>query len=174
MSIVSSYDEQKAIEGEELMKNGTNYIITKAGITSFWGIKPSTKQKFGIAKKEKVIKKLDEKAVKAELKSGIDPLDAKAKSERRRELLGGMQPTIATSTGTAMSQLAANGPLPKVSNPAPFQGTITVNIDGMSLSMTKKNENVLYTRFMGPNGRNYRFLRLVFSLGFWYFHQLDL
>ena len=35
MSIVSSYDEQKAIEGEELMKNGTNYIITKAGITSF-------------------------------------------------------------------------------------------------------------------------------------------
>ena len=170
MSIVSSYDEQKAIEGEELMKNGTNYIITKAGITSFWGIKPSTKQKFGIAKKEKVIKKLDEKAVKAELKAGIDPLDAKVKAERRRELLGGMRPTGAP----AMSQLAANGPLPKVSNPAPFQGTITVNIDGMSLSMTKKNENVLYTRFMGPNGRNYRFLRLVFSLGFWYFHQLDL
>ena len=124
----------------------------------FLGIKPSTKQKFGIAKREKVIKKLDEKAVKAELKSGIDPLDAKAKSERRRELLGGI-PTTGATSGSAVSQPGGNGPLPKVSKPAPFQGTITVNLDGMYLSMTKQNENVLYTRFMGPNGRNYRFLR---------------
>ena len=157
LSVVSSFDEQKAIEGEELMKNGKIYEVY-CQVTSVLGIKPDTKQKFGIAKREKVIKKLDEKAVKAELKSGIDPIDAKAKSDRRRELLGGIPPTGAAA-GTAMTQLGGNGPLPKVSNPAPFQERITVNIDGMSLSMSKKNENVLYTRFMGPNGRNYRFLR---------------
>ena len=76
----------------------------------FLGIKPSTKQKFGIAKKEKVIKKLDEKAVKAELKSGIDPLDAKAKSDRRRELLRGGIPTTGATSGSSVSQPGGNGP----------------------------------------------------------------
>ena len=90
------------------------------------------------------------------MKSGIDPLDAKAKSERRRELLGGLPPTGLVSN---VSQSDAAGPLPKISKPAPFQNTINVNIDGLSLLMTKKSENVLYTRFMGPNGKNYRFLR---------------
>ena len=83
-------------------------------------------------------------------------MDAKAKSERRRELLGG-SPSIGASSGIALSQLG--GPLPKISKPAPFQPTIIVNIDGMSFSMAKKSENVLYARFTDPNGRNFRFLR---------------
>ena len=123
----------------------------------FLGVRPDAKQKLGIGKKEKVIKKLDEKAVKIELRSGVDPVEAKAKAERRRQLLGGL-PTNGPN-GNIGAQAGGIVALPKISNPAPFQSTINVNIDGMQLMMTKKNENVLYTRFMGPNGKNYRFLR---------------
>ena len=124
----------------------SNFRWLKFQITKILGIKPDSKQKLGVGKKEKVIKQLDKKATEAELKSGLDPIDAKAKSERRRELLGGL------STGMK---------LPKIGIPSPFQSSIFVNIDGQSIALSKKNENALYTRFMDAKGKNYRFLRSV-------------